>query len=64
MDLRSSAASSRACVPGAVVEVVEVAEGAAPYVFTCEERHMNPKSRVTGTIRDARRRTTLTAHAI
>ncbi|MFJ6482292.1 MULTISPECIES: hypothetical protein [unclassified Streptomyces] len=37
---------------------------AAPYAFTCEERRMNPKSRAPGTIRDARRRTTLTAHAI
>ncbi|WP_257789844.1 hypothetical protein [Streptomyces sp. 3211] len=32
---------------------VEPAGATGPYAFTCEERHMNPKSRVTGTVRAA-----------
>lgn len=52
---------SRVSVPGAIVEVVgEV----APYLFTCEERHMNPASMATAGIRNARHRMTLTHHAV
>ncbi|MFE5809502.1 hypothetical protein [Streptomyces sp. NPDC056491] len=36
--------------PGAVVEV---GWAAAPYAFTCEERHMKPTPRTTGAIRNA-----------
>ncbi|MFI8260801.1 MULTISPECIES: hypothetical protein [unclassified Streptomyces] len=44
--------------------VVEVVGAVFPYAFTCEERNMNPTTRATGTLRDARRRTGSTAHAI
>ncbi|MFJ2747847.1 hypothetical protein [Streptomyces sp. NPDC087297] len=36
--------------PGPAVEPVRAA---GPYAFTSEERHMNPTSRATGTVRDA-----------